>query len=115
MKINSDSTAHVSGICVIIASLLVSGCAHQAGVQTMRSVDLGYFQVNCDIKQEQIKFLQSQRVSRDQQFFARVANLVKPWELVTDPDKFAQRRRIGQGHTNWLIDQQLMQIAKDCG
>lgn len=80
----------------------------------MRSADLGYFQINCNIKQEQIKFLQSQRVTRDQQFFARVANSVRPWEAVTDPDQYAQRLRIGQGHTNWLIDQQLLQIAKDC-
>ena len=80
----------------------------------MRSADLDYFQVNCDIKEQQIKFLQSQRTTRDQQLWARLSNVLQPWQSMTDPDAYKQRHRVGQGYTNWVLDQHLMAIARDC-
>ena len=50
----------------------------------MHAIDLESFQINCRIKEQQIKFLQSMRSGRDERMLAGVGNLTQPWSRWTD-------------------------------
>ena len=80
----------------------------------MAAVDLGSFQIDCRIKEQQIALLQSMRVSRDDRIINSLANLVQPWPAITAPDQVYQRQQIQSGRTNWLINQNLQRLAYDC-
>lgn len=83
--------------------------------QPMHSVDLDNFQVDCRIKEQQIKLLQSMRANNDTRFVNRLENMINPWDNVIDQDTAFQRREIGNGRTNWLINQHLMTLRNNCG
>lgn len=102
----------VFGSFVIIASAFSSGCA--GGRQPMAAVDLDYFQIDCSIKEHQIKFLQSMRVNQDERLVAGASNALQPWSYITDQQAYAQRYQIHNNRTNWLINQKLMRLAHDC-
>ena len=95
------------------ASLLVSGCALPAR-QTMSSMDLDYFQVDCTMREQQIRLLQSMRQDTDDRLANGVVNMTNPWDAVLNPDAYAQRSEIHRGRTNWLINQHLRRLARDC-
>ena len=80
----------------------------------MAAVDLGSFQIDCRIKEQQIALLQSMRVSRDDRIINSLANLAQPWQAITAPDQVYQRQQIQSGRTNWLINQNLQRLAYDC-
>ena len=100
----------VFGASVISVSLF-SGCAVQ---QPMHAIDLESFQINCRIKEQQMKFLQSMRSGRDERMLAGVGNLTQPWSRWTDNKEHYQRRSIHSGRTNWLINQHLLHLTRDC-
>ena len=101
------------GICVIIASVFSTGCA--TGTQRVMPVDdLNRFQIDCRIKPQQIKFLQSLRTSQDDKLGARMANVVQPWTVVTDHSNYRQRALVGNGYTDWSINQLLLRLSHDC-
>jgi hypothetical protein len=102
--------AVVFGASVISVSLL-SGCASP---QTMHAVDLESFQINCRIKEQQIRFLQSMRSGRDERMYAGLGNLARPLSRWSDSEEHYQRRSIHSGRTNWLINQHLLHLARDC-
>jgi hypothetical protein len=76
--------------------------------------DLERFQIDCSRKEEQIRFLQSQRTSRDDALWAWMQNYVMGWEQYTDPDAYHERASIASRRTNWLINQNLMMIQRNC-
>ena len=99
----------VFGLSALIA-ILLSGCA--ASPRPMAFGDLDYFQVDCRQKQEQIVLLQSMRQNGDARLIARVETVFTPWRRITDPDKFNETKFIGNGRTNWLINQHLMELRE---
>lgn len=93
------------GIFVISAIVASAGCATQRPV--MNSWDLDHFWTDCSRKQEQIAFLQSLRVTPDDQARAALARLIsldakRSWELDS----------ISSGRTNWIINQHLMALSR---
>lgn len=80
----------------------------------MLAVDLGSFQIDCRIKEQQIAMLQSMRVSKDDQILNALAGVFQPWQAITAPDQAYQRQEIKSGRTNWLITQNLQRLAYDC-
>lgn len=93
------------GVFAIIAIAGSAGCATQRPV--MNSWDLDHFWTDCSRKQQQIEFLQSLRVTGDDQARAALARLVsldakRSWELDS----------IASGRTNWIINQHLMALAR---
>ena len=93
------------GAFAIIAIASSAGCATQNTV--MNSWDLDHFWTDCRRKQEQIEFLQSLRVTPQDQARAAMSRLVsldakRSWELDS----------IASGRTNWIINQHLMALSR---
>lgn len=80
----------------------------------MATQDLEYFQVNCRMKSQQIAMLQSMRTTPDTRLANGVSNLLQPWRIVTDPGERARANAVYTGQTDWLINQHLLSIARDC-
>lgn len=83
--------------------------------EPMYAVDLDHFQIDCRQKEQQIRMLQSMRTNADTGLVNRLENVLNPWDRVFNPDVAYQRQSIGNGYTNWLINQHLMRLAHDCG
>lgn len=81
----------------------------------MNHRDLARFEIDCSRKEEQIRFLQSLRASSDDQFWHRLESRFRPWGAVTNSDQHTQRNQVGSGRTNWLINQNLLMIQRNCG
>lgn len=81
----------------------------------MHYVDLDNFQVDCRIKEQQIRMLQGMRADADTRFFNRLESTLNPQDRLLDPDTADQRRSVGNGRTNWLINQHLMTLRNNCG
>ena len=112
MKQHVGATVHVFGI-LSLAAILLSGCG-TPGRQPMAAVDLDSYHINCKDRDEQIRFLSSQLVDRDDMFMARLGAAVRFWEPVTDPGTAGYRRDVGYGRTNWLIRQQISRLQQEC-
>lgn len=104
----------VCGAFAIIAISFVSGCATPTMNQPMSYHDLEYFQIDCSRKEEQIRFLQSLRTNRDDRLWAWAENYVMSWDQYLRPGTYDERRSIASGRTNWLINQNLMMISRNC-
>lgn len=82
--------------------------------QPMYAVDLDSFRVDCRIKEQQIRMLQSMRAGPDTQFINRVEKAINPLGFL-DPESAYQRQEIARGRTDWLINQHLMTLRNNCG
>ena len=82
--------------------------------QPMSYHDLERFQIDCGRKEEQIRFLQSLRTSRDDALWAWAQNYFMGWQQYTSPDDYNERASIATRRTNWLINQNLMMISRNC-
>ena len=80
----------------------------------MPIVDLERFQTNCRLKAQQVQLLQSMRTTRDDRFMHYLANLVQPWDHWQDPGAWHQRRQIQNGRSDWLINQHLLELRRNC-
>lgn len=98
------------GTIAILGSL--GGCSTTR--QPMASYDLDHFRVDCKNKEAQIRFLQSQRSTRDDRLLAAVTNAVTPWQMITNPVQYYEREQIRIGRTDWIINQTLREIATQC-
>lgn len=76
--------------------------------------DLNHYQIDCSRKFDQIAVLQSMRPTRDDRMFARLSKMVQPWKVVTDPLSNSENEAIGTGRTEWLINQKLIALHRDC-
>lgn len=97
------------GAFAIIASVSIN-----AQSRVMSTVDLDHFQIDCRIKAQQIQFLQSMRVTADERMAAGLTNIALLWQRFTQPAEFQQRANIGNGYSNWTINQLLVRLAHDC-
>lgn len=98
------------GIFAITAILCNTGCG-TVQTQPMTFADLDYFQVDCKKRTEQIAMLQSMRPTRDDKMFARIGNMIQPWQTITDPDTYSNRQSVGTGRSDWILNQKLMELA----
>lgn len=80
----------------------------------MTYADLASYQIDCSRKAEQIVFLESQRSSPDDRLLAWATNYFMPWQQYTDPNRYHDRRTVTGGNINWMINQKLLRLAKDC-
>lgn len=99
------------GAFVIIASVFSTGCATR---HPMPVADLEYFQIDCRIKHQQVAWLQSMRTTPDDRLLAGVANILAPWKVITDPHGRYQKNAMHIGQSDWLINQHLMSIGRNC-
>jgi hypothetical protein len=104
----------VFGISAIVAAVCSAGCASNPQRQPMAALDLEYFQVDCRIREQQIRLLQSMRTNRDDAIVATVGNVFQPWQAWTDPNRYYQRHQVGINRINWLINQHLITIRDQC-
>lgn len=88
-----------------------TGCATR---QPMLATDLNSFSIDCRIKEQQIRMLQSMRVSKDDQNINKLAMVFQPWHVITSPDQMYQQQEIQSGRTNWLINQNLLRLSHNC-
>ena len=112
MKTTCPQPSIASGICVMFASLL-SACALPSNTY-MSSVDLDFFQVDCTRREEQIRFLNSQRTTANDRLAHGVVNTLNPWQRFTQGDRFQDRQEVHSGRNDWLINQHLRRLARDC-
>jgi hypothetical protein len=112
MKTTVRKFVTVFGTCVITASLC-SGCATQPNPNRipMTTMDLNYYQVDCRRKQEQIEFLQRQRISRDDQFAARMRLMFRSDQLITNPRMYMVNYDMAHGNPNKYINYLLQELA----
>ena len=102
----------VFGVCVILVTVVSSGCAVTPMRQPMRMVDLDTFRVNCRMKGEQVAMLQQMRLSGDDLLLAKLGNITKPWTMFSNSEQYDARVEMGSGRTNWMIDQLLLELRE---
>ena len=114
MNNTSVQSRLVCGAFATIATVFASGCATPTLKRPMDYADISQFQIDCSRKAEQIRFLESQRPSRDDRLFAWATNYLTPWKEFTDPKEYGERQTVSGRHTDWIINQKLMTLARDC-
>jgi|APGre2960657468_1045069.scaffolds.fasta_scaffold37819_3 hypothetical protein len=82
--------------------------------QPMDIDDLDHFILDCNLKTQQIQFLQSLRHTPNERLAARFNNLITPWQGVTDPYGRRQQRAIGNNEYNWIINQHIWTLNNQC-
>lgn len=102
------------GACAITAIVFVNGCAVPTLKRPMNYADLAHYQIDCRYKAQQIRFLESQRPSRDDRLFAWTTNYFSGWKRYTDPQEYSERQAVSGRHINWIINQKLMELARNC-
>ena len=80
----------------------------------MSEADLDNYVIDCAIKQQQIEFLHSQRLTATEQRTRAYQNILTPFWALVDPDGAAKIQAQGTGRTTWLINQKLMLISRNC-
>jgi len=78
----------------------------------MTSMDLNYYQVDCRRKQEQVQFLQSMRVTQDEQFAARMRLMWRSDQMITNPRVYLVNHDIANGNPNKYINYLLKELAE---
>ena len=66
----------------------------------MATQDLNHFRIDCSRKQEQIEFLQRQRLTQEEQLAARLRMMVKPYEIVTAQNVYSINHDMSNGNPN---------------
>ena len=74
--------------------------------------DLDNFVVDCNLKKEQIQFLQSLRPTANERITAKTQRLLMPWHIFTDHTAYSQLELISRGDYDWIINQQLWLVQK---
>ena len=105
--------ASVFGTCVILATLLTTGCSTVQRTP-MGFADLDSFQIDCRRRGEQMAFLQSMRPTNDEKLFAGFGAMLQPWTYLSDPYAQDSRRVLSTGRSEWLINQKLMELRDNC-
>ena len=105
--------ASAFGTCVILATLLTTGCSTVQRTP-MGFADLDGFQIDCRRRGEQMAFLQSMRPTNDEKLFAGFGAMLQPWTYLSDPYAQDSRRVLSTGRSEWLINQKLMELRDNC-
>lgn len=102
-------TSIIFGTCVTTATL-----SNAAEGIPMDYYDLDHFQIDCSLKQQQVEFLNSMRMSETEMRAFRLQGFLTPWTKLTDPNGADRVRKTGNGDYNWLINQHLYSLATQC-
>ena len=114
MNLKSTQLKIAFGKFVIIASMFsMVGCSSMA-TPGLSTAELDTFQVDCRYKEQQIRFLQSQRMTSNQKLGAGLRNIFAPWEALTDSDNYEDREQISSQRKEWMLNQTLLQIKQQC-
>jgi len=101
-----------NGLCCIIASVLVSGCATNAASRNITYDELNHFVVDCSIKEEQIRFLNSQRMTANEKMAARFQDAFVPFLGIFAPDMKRNNHMAGSGSRDFMMRQVLQELAR---
>ena len=101
-----------SGVFVTIASTARVGCAGPK--RPMSAWNLETFRADCVNKEVQVKWLQSQRTSRDDRLLTWMQTSLEPWKVFTDNAEYQRRGQVVSGYNDWLLNQSLQTLDKDC-
>lgn len=77
----------------------------------MTTADLNHFRIDCSRKQEQVEFLQRQRLSREDQFDARMRLMWRSDQLITNPRMYLVNHDMAYGNPNKYINYLLQELA----
>ena len=76
--------------------------------------DLDHFVVNCEMKKEQIEFLNSMRTTKSSRTWNLFQWKFMPWQVVTDSNGYTKNKYQATGRYDWLINQHLHTLATQC-
>lgn len=107
MRLRNAVTSIVFGTTVILADTSLAN-------EPMDWNDLDHFVVNCEMKREQIEFLNSMRSNKAERTWHLFQYKLMPWQAVTDPKGHNKNRQQAIGGYNWLINQHLHTLATQC-
>ena len=107
MRLRNVVTSIVFGTTVIIADTSLAN-------EPMNWRDLDHFVVNCEMKQEQIEFLNSFRTTKGERTWNLFQWKFMPWQAVTDPKGYQKNKQQAIGGYDWLINQHLHTLATQC-
>jgi len=107
MRLRNVATSIVFGTTVTLA------VTSQAD-EPMAWNDLDHFVVNCEMKQEQIEFLNSFRTSKGERTWNLLQYKLMPWQAITDPKGYRKNKYQATGRYDWLINQHLHTLATQC-
>ena len=107
MKLQNAVTSIAFGTIVTIATPSLAN-------EPMSWNDLDHFVVNCEMKQEQIEFLNSFRTTKAERTWHLFQYKMMPWQIVTDPKGYSKNRNQAIGRYDWLINQHLHTLATQC-
>ena len=107
MRLRNAVTSIVFGTTVILADTSLAN-------EPMDWNDLDHFVVNCEMKREQIEFLNSMRTSKAERTWHLFQYKLMPWQAVTDPEGYNKNRNQAIGRYDWLINQHLHTLATQC-
>lgn len=77
----------------------------------MATRDLNHFKIDCRRKQEQVEFLQRQRLTAEEQFEARMRMMWRSDQLITDPRTYWVNYDMAHGNPNKYINYLLQELA----
>lgn len=109
MRLRNVVTSIVFGTTVILADTSLA-----SDNEPMAWNDLNHFVINCDMKREQIEFLNSMRTSKSERTWHLFQYKLMPWQVVTDPNGYTKNKQEAIGGYNWLINQHLHTLATQC-
>ena len=107
MRLRNAVTSIVFGTTVILADTSLAD-------EPMDWHDLDHFVVNCEMKQEQIEFLNSFRTTKSERTWNLFQWKFMPWQAVTDPKGYHKNKQQATGRYDWLINQHLHTLATQC-
>ena len=107
MRLRNVVTSIVFGTTVIIADTSLAN-------EPMNWNDLNHFVINCEMKQEQIEFLNSFRTTKGERTWNLFQWKFMPWQAVTDPKGYQKNKQQAIGGYDWLINQHLHTLATQC-
>ena len=109
MRLPSVALSIAFGTSAIIATSLQA-----SEREPMDWQDLDHFVVNCEMKKEQIEFLNSMRSTKNERTWNLFQWKFMPWQAVTDPKGYNKNRQQAIGGYDWLINQHLHTLATQC-
>lgn len=77
----------------------------------MATQDLNHFRIDCSRKQEQIEFLQRQRLTHEEQLAARLRMMLKTHEIITAPAVYSINYDMANGNPNKYINFLLRELS----
>jgi len=76
----------------------------------MATQDLNHFAIDCRRRQQQIDFLQSIRVTPEEQVASRLRMMAKPWERWTEPQAYSVNYDTAINNPNKYINYLLREL-----